>query len=78
MTRKANELRPVKIKRKFTNKTPGSVLYQCGETVVLCTASVSKDVPPWMRDDEKGWITAAHVSGVTVIRLTAGRLRSSD
>ena len=60
MTRKANELRPVKIKRKFTNKTPGSVLYQCGETVVLCTASVSKDVPPWMRDDEKGWITAEY------------------
>ena len=60
MTRKANELRPVKIKRKFTNKTPGSVLYQSGETVVRCTASVSKDVPPWMRDDEKGWITAEY------------------
>ena len=60
MTRKANQLRPVKIKRKFTNKTPGSVLYQSGETVVLCTASVSKDVPPWMRDDEKGWITAEY------------------
>ena len=60
MTRKANELRPVKIKRRFTNKTPGSVLYQCGDTVVLCTASVSKDVPPWMRDDEKGWITAEY------------------
>ena len=60
MNRKANELRPVKIKRKFTNKTPGSVLYQSGETVVLCTASVSKDVPPWMRDDEKGWITAEY------------------
>ena len=60
MTRKANELRSVKIKRRFTNKTPGSVLYQCGETVVLCTASVSKDVPPWMRDDEKGWITAEY------------------
>ncbi|MDB2685601.1 ribonuclease PH [Mariniblastus sp.] len=60
MTRKANELRPVKIKRRFTNKTPGSVLYQCGDTVVLCTASVSKDVPPWMREDEKGWITAEY------------------
>lgn len=60
MTRKSNELRPVKIKRKFTNKTPGSVLYQCGGTVVLCTASVSEDVPPWMRDSEKGWITAEY------------------
>ena len=60
MKRKPNEIRPVKIKRKFTNKTAGSVLYQCGETVVLCTASVSSDVPPWMRDDEKGWITAEY------------------
>ncbi len=60
MTRPANEIRPVKIKRRFTNKTPGSVLYQSGETVVLCTASVSDDVPPWMRDEEKGWITAEY------------------
>lgn len=60
MTRKANEIRPVKIKRHFTKKTPGSVLYQCGETVVLCTASVSNDVPPWMREEEKGWITAEY------------------
>ena len=60
MTRKANEIRPVKVKRKFTNKTPGSVLYQCGGTVVLCTASVSEDVPPWMRNSEKGWITAEY------------------
>ena len=60
MTRKANEIRPVKVKRKFTNKTPGSVLYQCGGTVVLCTASVSENVPPWMRNSEKGWITAEY------------------
>jgi ribonuclease PH len=60
MTRKANQIRPVKIKRKFTKQTPGSVLYQSGETVVLCTASVSEDVPPWMRDSEKGWITAEY------------------
>ena len=60
MARKANQIRPVKVKRKYTNKTPGSVLYQSGETVVLCTASVSTDVPPWMRDSEKGWITAEY------------------
>jgi len=60
MSRKANQIRPVKVKRKYTNKTPGSVLYQSGETVVLCTASVSDDVPPWMRGSEKGWITAEY------------------
>jgi ribonuclease PH len=58
--RKSNEIRPVKIKRKYTNKSAGSVLYQCGETVVLCTATVDNDLPPWMRDQEKGWITAEY------------------
>jgi len=60
MTRKPTEIRPVKIKRNFTNQTPGSVLYQCGETVVLCTASVETNLPPWMRDAGKGWITAEY------------------
>ena len=60
MKRKNNELRPVKIKRKFTSKTPGSVLYQCGATVVLCTASIDDHLPPWMADSEKGWITAEY------------------
>lgn len=60
MTRKSNELRPVKIKRRYTNKTPGSVLYQSGDTVVLCTASVDNKVPPWMEAEAKGWITAEY------------------
>jgi len=60
MTRKPTEIRPVKIKRNFTNQTPGSVLYQCGDTVVLCTASVETNLPPWMRDAGKGWITAEY------------------
>ena len=60
MSRSANEIRSVKIKRKFTDKTPGSVLYQCGGTVVLCTASVDKNVPPWMESEGKGWITAEY------------------
>jgi ribonuclease PH len=60
MTRKSNQIRPVKIKRRYTNQTPGSVLYQCGGTIVLCTASVDENVPPWMRDSGKGWITAEY------------------
>ena len=59
-SRKPNEIRPVKIKRKYTNKTAGSVLYQSGETVVLCTASVDENVPPWMEKSGKGWITAEY------------------
>jgi ribonuclease PH len=59
-SRKPNEIRPVKIKRKYTNKAAGSVLYQSGETVVLCTASVDDNVPPWMEKSGKGWITAEY------------------
>lgn len=60
MTRKANELRPIKIKRHYTRATPGSVLYQAGETVVLCTASVEAKVPDWMAGKGKGWITSEY------------------
>lgn len=58
--RRSNEIRPVKIKRRFTSQTPGSVLYQCGGTVVLCTASIDENVPPWMEESGKGWITAEY------------------
>ena len=60
MNRRANELRPVKVKRRFTRTSPGSVLYQSGKTTVLCTASVQADVPPWLAGKGKGWITAEY------------------
>lgn len=53
-------IRPVKIVRGFTKTTPGSVLYQCGDTVVLCTASLEEKVPDWMAGKGKGWITAEY------------------
>lgn len=53
-------IRPVKIKRKFTSCSPGSVLYQSGETVVLCTASIESSVPPWLAGSGKGWVTAEY------------------
>ncbi len=54
------ELRPVTVHRHFTEQTPGSVLYRCGNTVVLCTASLEKKVPDWMAGRGKGWITAEY------------------
>jgi ribonuclease PH len=60
MTRKANELRPVKIKRAYTRMSPGSVLYQAGNTTVLCTAGVENSVPAWMVGKGRGWITAEY------------------
>ncbi|MFM9068753.1 MAG: ribonuclease PH [Planctomycetota bacterium] len=53
-------LRPVKIKRHYTKHSPGSVLYRAGDTVVLCTASVESQVPPWLKGKGKGWITAEY------------------
>ena len=58
--RKPTELRPTKVRRKFTKNAPGSVLYQCGRTTVLCTASVEESVPPWMKGEGRGWVTAEY------------------
>lgn len=54
------QLRPMKIKRRFTKNAAGSVLIQAGTTTVLCTASVEASVPPWMKGGGKGWVTAEY------------------
>src|SRR5436190_3971139 len=60
--RTAQQLRPVKVTRQFTQTPAGSVLWEQGSTVVLCTASVTQDLPPWMKEDRAGgWITAEYV-----------------
>ncbi len=46
--------------RHFTDATAGSVLTRFGGTMVLCTTSVSDDVPRWMRGSGKGWVTAEY------------------
>ncbi len=58
--RRDNELRPLKIKRRYTRTAPGSVLIQAGRTTVLCTASVAEEVPPWMKGEGRGWVTAEY------------------
>ncbi len=60
MKRRPTELRPVRIKRRFTRSAPGSVWYQAGRTIVLCTASVDEGVPPWLEGRGKGWLTAEY------------------
>ncbi|HUS38655.1 MAG: ribonuclease PH [Pirellulales bacterium] len=58
--RKKDELRTLKVKRKYTGSAPGSVLIQFGRTTVLCTATVENDVPPWLAGKGKGWVTAEY------------------
>ena len=60
MARRSDQLRPIKIRRKFTRSAPGSVLFQAGGTTVLCTASVEARVPEWLEGRGKGWITAEY------------------
>src|SRR4029453_7129858 len=60
--RVAEQLREVRIQRSFTKAPAGSVLWQQGDTVVLCTASVTRELPPWFREDRAGgWLTCEYV-----------------
>ncbi len=58
--RKPDELRQIRIERNFTRHAEGSVLIRCGGTHVLCTASVEGRVPPFLRGQGKGWVTAEY------------------
>ena len=58
--RENSELRPLSFERDFTDMANGSVLVKFGRTHVLCTASVEDDVPRWMRNTGKGWVTAEY------------------
>ncbi|MCI1673574.1 MAG: ribonuclease PH [Bifidobacterium tibiigranuli] len=58
--RTIDELRPVKITRHFTDAPEGSVLIDCGNTRVMCTATFTDSVPRWRRDSGLGWVTAEY------------------
>jgi ribonuclease PH len=55
-----DELRPITFERDYTEMAAGSVLVSFGKTRVLCTASIDEDVPRWMRNSGKGWVTAEY------------------
>ncbi|MDD5389152.1 MAG: ribonuclease PH [Gallionellaceae bacterium] len=58
--RAADRLRAVRLTRNFTKHAEGSVLVECGDTKVLCTASVLEKVPPHVRGSGAGWLTAEY------------------
>ncbi len=58
--RAPDEMRPVSIERHFTKHAEGSVLITCGDTQVICTASVEERVPSWLRGKGQGWVTAEY------------------
>lgn len=58
--RVVDELRPVRITRHFTDVPEGSVLIECGNTRVMCTATFTPSVPRWRKDSGLGWVTAEY------------------
>jgi ribonuclease PH len=58
--RKTDELRPVKITPNYLPHAEGSALIEMGNTKVLCTASIEDRVPPFLRNQGKGWVTAEY------------------
>lgn len=58
--RKVDNIRKVEVVRNYTMHAEGSVLIAFGNTKVICTASVSDKVPPFLRNTGKGWITAEY------------------
>ncbi len=58
--RQPNELRRVSIERAVSLHAEGSCLIKFGNTHVLCTASVEERLPPWLKGQGRGWITAEY------------------
>lgn len=78
--RKNNEIRDIKITRNFIRTAEGSVLISMGNTRVVCTATIEDKVPPFLKDQKKGWITAEYsmlpraTKMRTIRESTAGRI----
>ena len=58
--RETGEMRAISIETDVTRHAEGSCLIKCGDTHVLCTASIDERVPPWMKNSGLGWVTAEY------------------
>ncbi|AQR77643.1 ribonuclease PH [Paenibacillus larvae] len=58
--RQPNELRPVRITPNYNKHAEGSVLIEVGDTKVICTATIEERVPPFLKNEGKGWVTAEY------------------
>jgi ribonuclease PH len=58
--RKPDELRPVSIDRAVSMHAEGSCLIKFGNTHVLCTATLEERLPPWLKGQGRGWVTAEY------------------
>ena len=58
--RAPDAMRAVSLERNFSRHAEGSCLVRFGDTHVLCTASLEERVPPWLRGQGRGWVTAEY------------------
>ncbi len=58
--RAANALREVRLTPDYVAVAEGSVLIECGQTRVLCNATIEQGVPAWLRNSGRGWVTAEY------------------
>jgi len=58
--RQPNQLRSIRITRRYTKHAEGSVLIECGDTKVICTASVEEKIPLHKKGSGEGWVTAEY------------------
>ena len=58
--RATDQMRPVTITPQYLDHPEGSALIEVGRTRVICTASLEERVPPWLRDQSQGWVTAEY------------------
>lgn len=70
--RAVDEMRAVSLERGVSKHAEGSCLVKFGDTHVLCTASLEERVPPWLRGQNRGWVTAEY--GM-LPRATGDRMR---
>ncbi|WP_316862318.1 ribonuclease PH [uncultured Cohaesibacter sp.] len=70
--RNPDQKRVVSLTRNISKHAEGSCLIKCGDTHVLCTASLEERIPPWLRGQNRGWVTAEY--GM-LPRATSDRMR---
>ncbi len=58
--RQSNELRTVTLEPGWAKHAEGSCLIKCGDTHVICTASIEERLPPFLRNSGQGWVTAEY------------------
>ena len=58
--RAVDQLRSIRLTRQFTKHAEGSVLIECGDTQVICTASIEDKVPGFLKGKGQGWLTAEY------------------